>query len=779
MQLIVDNEPLNTVLNMLGIEISFDHDALSKYRMSLSKSFENPEDALFYLLENKPFRIEKIKNVYIIVPEEQKNTSFPENSQKRTHLSPPPKKPVAFPLYGAEIQLKEVTITEDSLQQNGNRTIYQITSLFSEGAVNAQELLNKIPELYFDKVLNRILTSDNHENILLLVNNIPQSSDYIKQLSPYRIQSIEIIHGMPGRFLSEDYSLVVNFILKKNYTGYDIYVSNFAAVHPAGNENGLLTVEQPVAGMTYTNRHLSIYGIYSFSREGWEIPASKELHYGNIELASEKAATTAPNNLYGRQNNSLAGGINYLLTSNQLMGIQGEYNYGNTRTNQIYVMNEKNIPNGRNRIFSNRTNNRTKAQSFVGTLFYEGKITGRFQIYGDFSYNFYYNDIENEYNRNDSWNYRNGNLYNEYKNHTLLNMEGQYRLSEFVTSTFGYAHIWRKYASGSSHGKGFLDYGEYRNKTFLYFLLNPPDIPATSKFGVTVEHVRIINRNSKKTHFRLFPYLQAGYKLNPDWNINLSYISNQEYPSLYQLSPMTMVIDSFLTQIGNPDLKSAIKHNTSVRLSFRDRFIFIPSLIYTYDGISEEYLMEEYKLYKTFNNIHTREYNLHLIYEQPLGKHFHWKNRLTYYRGEALYDNLENSVNGWLFNSEMDYYCPEKSLGLQLGYYRNMKKNILWQGYQMSDKDNWLITASREFWNKQLSIRLSYLPPVSWGIRNEQRKEMDTSLYREKTVLNLRAYNHILFLRINFRFDHGSFKPSGRYTPVEKEEREKQTIELQ
>jgi hypothetical protein len=771
MLLVADNKPLNTVLNMLGLEISFDHEALSKYRTSVSKSFENHEEALFYLLKNKPFRIEKIKNVYIIVPIEKKEllnrteNPPPENEK----LFVPGKKAGIFPLRGAEIQLKEVIITEDKLQQDADRTIYQITSLFSEGAANAQELLDKLPELHFDQVSNRIFTSDNHTNILLLVNGIKQSSDYIKNLSPYRIQSIEVIHGLSGRFVSEGYDAVVNFKLKKNYAGYAVYASDFAAVYPAGtNGNDRLVAEQPLVGMTYTNRKINIYGSYSFDKDGWKLPAFKKSTVEGMELISGKILPGEPNYLYNHRNNHLSGGINYSFNPNQLIGIQGDYDYGNTQTSQIY----------RIRTFKTATNNRTKAQTFVGTVFYEGKINNCFQIYADFSYNYYYNDIENEYNHENLYNYKNGNLYNEYKNHTLFNLEGEYRLSTATALTFGYTDIWRKYASESAHGKGFLDYRERRNKVFLYFLFHPSG-RLTAKLGMAAEQIRINNRNSENNYWRVLPYIQLNYKLNPNWNINLSYATDQDYPSLYQLSPMSAVIDTFLTQIGNPELKSSVRQTVSVRLSFRGRLTIVPSFSYTYDWIGEKYMKEEYKLYKTFHNIHTRENKLHLIYEQPFGRYFQWKNRLTGYYDIAMSGAVSNSVKGLLANSEINYYHPEKSFGMQLGYYRNMQKQILWQGYQMTGKDNWLITASKEFWNKRLSIRISYLPPVSWGIRYNQWKEVDTSLYKEKTCLNLEPYNHMFFVRINFRFDRESIKPSERYIPVEKEEREKQTIEFQ
>lgn len=68
LRLTVDDKPLNTVLHALNIEISFDDQALSRYTVSASKTFRSPEEAVRFLLKDKPFRIEKTGNVYIIIP---------------------------------------------------------------------------------------------------------------------------------------------------------------------------------------------------------------------------------------------------------------------------------------------------------------------------------------------------------------------------------------------------------------------------------------------------------------------------------------------------------------------------------------------------------------------------------------------------------------------------------------------------------------------------------------------------------------------------------------
>ncbi len=66
LHLVVNDKPLNDVLRGLPIEISFDDNALSQYKVTVNKKFDNPQSALDFLLKNKPFRFENINGVYVI-----------------------------------------------------------------------------------------------------------------------------------------------------------------------------------------------------------------------------------------------------------------------------------------------------------------------------------------------------------------------------------------------------------------------------------------------------------------------------------------------------------------------------------------------------------------------------------------------------------------------------------------------------------------------------------------------------------------------------------------
>ena len=829
----VNDEPLNKVLNRLGMEISFDDKALSKYSVTVSRSFGNPEKALSWLLEDKPFRIEKIGTVYVIVPhvvqqQEEAGVVLRKTEKERfvckgtvvsqatdepleyatvsllderdqllttgittgngqfvIQSSRSPKKvkisylgyetllrdidaptgtPELFALNETVITLGETVITSDRRPEI-NRSTYTVSPQMRHGVDNALELLNNIPGTYFDRSSNTVLLN-NRSNILLLVDGIQHSHAYLSHLSPDRVHAVEVVYALSGRFVSDDYAGIIHFILKKDYTGYDIHVLSAASFNlsKTGATNRL-SENRPSVGIIYTTRKLNFFGMYEYNRETLHANSSKYLTYGASDLAFIPPAHH--NNLNNNENHMLTGGLNYHIKPLQLVGIQVDYTTENTHELHEYALQSYD----RNRIY-NIKENRVKAYASTGALFYQGQVSNRLHLYGDFSYNYYYNEVENEYRHTATSNYHPTDIWDEYKNRTALNLEGKYRFSDRMTLEAGYANIWRQYASQSSQGRGFFDYSEHRNKIFTYLTRYLWD-KGGLKFGIALEHVGQRNGEKQTVYLRTYPYLRMNYKINETLNITSGYAAGQSYPALYQLSPISSVIDTFLTQIGNPILKSAVRHQVFAEFSLWNRLKITPQLQYVGDGIGEIYNIEAYKLYRTFDNINFREYSLHTSYDQKLGKYFKLKNTVMLYRSEALHSGIHNALNGWTIHSEADYYHERPSAGIQLGYYRNMKKNILWQGYHMSDRDYWCVTARKELWDNRISVQLSYIPPLAFGVRYDRVKEVNTPQYKEKSTLNLESYNQMLLLKISIRFERGSIKPTESRTDRRIGEREK------
>lgn len=85
LHLVVNNKPLNDVLRSLPIETSFDDKALSQYQITVNKTFESPQTALGFLLQDKPFGFNNINGVYVIVPRTIKTAESPAVEAKRLY----------------------------------------------------------------------------------------------------------------------------------------------------------------------------------------------------------------------------------------------------------------------------------------------------------------------------------------------------------------------------------------------------------------------------------------------------------------------------------------------------------------------------------------------------------------------------------------------------------------------------------------------------------------------------------------------------------------------
>ena len=83
LHLVVNDKPLNDVLRGLPVEISFDDNALSQYKVTVNRKFNNPQSALDFLLKDKPFRHENINGVYVIASYTEKIEQPPVVEVKR------------------------------------------------------------------------------------------------------------------------------------------------------------------------------------------------------------------------------------------------------------------------------------------------------------------------------------------------------------------------------------------------------------------------------------------------------------------------------------------------------------------------------------------------------------------------------------------------------------------------------------------------------------------------------------------------------------------------
>jgi len=810
-----NNRPLNEALQTLGLEISFNHTAMAAYTVSVAETFRSKDEALRWLLRDKPFTLERIGNVYVIVASDDKTgegkdvakgdvarhvstitgrvidfatgegleyatvsmlaadgqafTATVTNGRGEFTLTTsrmPDRLKISyvgyetlladpqdgvFALHETVFQLGETGITQ--MASGLNRTLYAITAAMRAGVENAMELAGRLPSVWYDKATATVRFNSHSTDVMLLVDGVQQPLDYLRHLAPERVKTVEVITSLSGRFVSDEYAAIINFMLEADYKGIDFHASG-VATYAIDNQYEPWHNNSPSAGVSYSVGKVNLFASCAYGSERLALPAEKSQRYN----AFEHASSFGEPNIYDRLTKHIASGrATYQLRPTQIFRFQSDYMADNVAEQIEYLMMKRGAvgSNGSNGSF---TVNRTRAYSSTNTLAWQGRFGERLSVFADVSYIYYYNLIDNVFTPNIASNARYEDLYDELKHQTKANLEGKYIISNRLTVEAGYSNVWRRYSSESSIGARFLDYTEARNRLFAYIAYN---LSATSavKAGVAVEHTGVTNRSITTAYARALPYLRFSQRFSDKSSLVAAYYADMSYPALYQLSQMSLVVDTFVTAIGNPALLASVNHHAFAALTIWNRLTLTPRLDYSRDAISEVYSQMAYKLYRTFGNIDVRTYSLATDYEQPLGRFLNLKASLLLYHSRAMYESgSSNSLNGSLMQAELQGRFPLCGLSGEAGYYRNMRRNILREGYADADKDCWRITARKDLWQGRCTATLSYVPPLAFGVRRYRTKALETDYYSERTSYALAPYNHLLMFSVAFRFAKGGAK---------------------
>lgn len=676
----------------------------------------------------------------------------------------------------ADLTLDEIVVSGAKVGRSIEADAYLVTNRMRAKATNTYDLLDQIHGVRYDKMTNTIRVG-NESKVLLLVDGMEQPKEYIASINPERIARIEVSKQPKGRYQSEGYEAVVNLKLKTDYRGYDLTVQNMALVNPGNNQDDWLMSDQPSLQAMYTDRKLNLFANYTFGHAAWNTPVARKVTYADrLRLEPDAAFPGDPNDLYAYKAHLAHAGLNYKFKPGHTISFTGNYMYERTKLDDLFAYTIHDLKKDSVYKQSNTTTTITSYDDYTATLFYKGTAAaGKLDMYSDLSYNYYTNNASNAFVRDES--VVSLLTYREKRNYIKFTADMEYTLSDLFTLKFGYSHGFRRYDSKLTSGEELLNYKERRNKGYVYLQYNPSG-KLGIELGAGVENLRIQQQAGRHRYLQFLPVFQLNYQASQAFNLKASYLTSMEYPTLYELNPVSSAIDSLMALKGNPDLQASVRHAFSVDLSVWDKLTFTPQFRYTPHAIGQVVESSENSYLTTFRNVKVKGYAFQLMYDQPVGEYVNWSNNLTYYSDKAEYGNEAHRVKGWLFESEVGYFNPAWGLMAQGGYYRSMRKLATVQGYGMEDLDSWGVSLSKKFLRNRLSVMLVYFAPLEWGIRKEQKKVTRTPYYQEAYTTSLKPYRNMCLLRISFRFGSGKVNFVNKNTEIEKDQRIHRTVEF-
>ena len=664
--------------------------------------------------------------------------------------------------------LEEVAITGKTIQHDIDKTTYMVDKKMRGPVSNAAELAGELPGIRFDRITNDVKV-DNQSSVLFLVNEVQRSKEYINSLSPDRIASIEVIKNPAGRFVSDDYYAVINFILKDD-DGYEIRFDNFTILDPGGNNgNDRLVNEQPKMNLNFFNKKIDANINFGGARIRWNYPINLEQDYTGIySLKSDVVTEKNPNQNYIYNGGAINTSIRYQIAAGHSIFVEVNFDYEKINENTTYQMLRQFSTNGSTDRFIDEHLDQNKIKTYTANSTYIGQISPKWNLKADFAYNRNNYENKNDYYHN---NEESLSLYDVSRDYLKLGIDGNYTISPKLNLNLGQANIIRNYNSRELNANDTWYRDEYRERLYTYLtyrITNKINI----RLGGAWQYLNMGDDAQKKKFNSFQPYFRVNYTPNDNLNINSLYSAFTLFPSLYELSNNPVQLDSLMIGVGNPQLKPATVHQASLGITLFKKFSINTQYSSSPAMISPVYEKCESLFYRTWQNMQSHDLAMIFNLQTPLGEYFEINALLEYHYQKLKYQNLENKYNTWMGNATLSFYHPTLALGADLSYSRSMDKNAMIQGYRMTNMDIWDLTVFKQFWDRRIQLMVSYVVPLSWGRRTSQINAIETPFYAQQEYFGLKTYNNMLFIRFSIRFNKGknTIKKGERAT-IEKDEK--------
>ncbi len=279
------------------------------------------------------------------------------------------------------------------------------------------------------------------------------------------------------------------------------------------------------------------------------------------------------------------------------------------------------------------------------------------------------------------------------------------------------------------------------------------------KLGVAAELSHPKVGDLETTYIIYQPHLDLKFDLHKFLSLKLKYRAHSRYPRISQSIPFMRVIDDLTTEVGNPFLKPELTHGISLNIKgFQGLVVVEPYFNYSDNRIIrgltplEDNTFEySYTNAKKFTNT-----GLKTNITAPLfGKSLLLQTGLQYEKSSITFNDVENSIDDWVMNSQLIYMNEKHDFVGLLIYQKNLSKFITAQGYTSDDVDFWMLYFQKNFFKKRLTVEIGYLLPLDFGTNFTQEQQTQVGAYHEMNATDVSLVKNIFMFGVKFRFNKG------------------------
>ena len=465
-------------------------------------------------------------------------------------------------------KLPTVTVEASNITHYADRDVVHITRSMRKGARNTAQMLGNIPGIDCNYA-NNALTYYGSSNILILVDSLEKSADYVKELHHLRFSKVDVVPNPTGKYAN--YDVLINLHTKPDYTGYEGNVFQQMSVRP-NEDNGndkKFSGDYSSASFTYTKNKWNFIGRYNFRFLQSEKDNAESTYTNHVNRLQE--STTSPMsfiNFFRIHNTYWA--IDHQINKNH--SVSASYYYS-TDAKDDYTYAEAGrlwLDSGKKEAIGKSVVSRVNSDRHTLGLYYRGRS-------GVWNYTYDFNYI------NDGWtsdkNYRQNTGYasdNYFRNHmdyvwTKSEVNRRFFNNRFYFSA-GYNFTWKDYEQEDRLTRNLLSENAYhRNEIWTWLSYRIKD-GTDLNFSASAEHV--------KTHTASYEDKNMVYKFSGmfyhRWNkkiwMRLNYWCNTSYPQLDQVTEYGYFTDSLTWSGGKPALRTQVYHSGRLWVDFFNLF---------------------------------------------------------------------------------------------------------------------------------------------------------------------------------------------------------------
>ncbi len=665
-----------------------------------------------------------------------------------------------FKLTADEKMLKEVSVKAGSRANLIDKDEQIVTDKMKAGAADTKDVLEKINGVQYDRYNNSIKV-DNDAKVIILVDGMEKDQEYIKNLSPDRLKKVDIIRNPGGRYALEGYTAVINIILKKDYQGTEILVSDRAMLDADASKKEYIAVQNNTsATVNYVYNKLNLYAKYSMNYNNFNLPSIYSKTYsGGLTITEQPPATNPMNTNVKQLDNDYTLGADYYINPKHTVSFESNlttqptaYNITKQFFNVNYTENNDLIGN-----YNSVTTSKTQNQSSYNSLFYEGNLDENNVINSNFTYSAYNDSYTNlvAYNLLDSINEQG----KDNKDGTKFYVEYTHTFRNKTNLEVGYGNTWEtqhnNYTTDTSTST--FKYTDLRHKLYAYysFALGKK---IGMKAGGAVE-TSAPNADGLKHRYTIFqPHADIKYDVSKLLNLKLELTSRSDYPNIEQTNPFTTVVDLQSVKTGNPDLRPDTKQQLSLQINFLSGLVTLEPYYY----FSNNYIIQTGTLrpdsifeYGYSNAGNYRHYGGIFRFTVPIGKSLFLQSDFDVFKSSIKYTGKTNAFHDWTMSSQLIYQNLKSSTVAGFKYQKNLFKEIIAQGYEKGDNDFWIAFVQQPFFKKRLEVMLLYFLPLNLGVDFNQGSYIKTENYVENKSNDIGFLKNMFLLQVSYRFNKG------------------------